>query len=264
MTDSKIIEKVTKLLALSESANPNEAAIALARAQKLMQEHSLSMSDVTLNGIVEQAEDVPSILKDKRLYTILANIVGRAFGLELFYHFRNNRISSVVFVGPNDRVPSACYAFTIIARNVAIAKKLFLAEQRQNLLEEYAMIWDMEVDEFKALFKSLNNFYLLFPDYKSEDNTRLRSATQAYIRGYLMSVYEKVEEFATTDEEQLLIEEYQSKHHPDLGSMRRTRVGLSKEDMAHYYQGERDGQEGFELFHGVNGSMTRHELTYQR
>ena len=52
MADQKILDKISKLLALSESDNPNEAAIALERAQKLMKEHSVTMTDVSLSLLV--------------------------------------------------------------------------------------------------------------------------------------------------------------------------------------------------------------------
>lgn len=41
-----IVAKIQKLLALSQSSNPNEAAMALSKAQALLQEHNLSMLDV--------------------------------------------------------------------------------------------------------------------------------------------------------------------------------------------------------------------------
>ena len=44
-----ILERIKKFLALSQSSNPAEAAIALSRAQKLMQEHSISIEDVNLS-----------------------------------------------------------------------------------------------------------------------------------------------------------------------------------------------------------------------
>ena len=41
MNKSELIEKIKKLLALSDSSNPNEAAIALSRAQKLMEKYKI-------------------------------------------------------------------------------------------------------------------------------------------------------------------------------------------------------------------------------
>ena len=43
---ASIIERVRKLLALSRSDNPHEAASAAAKAQALLSEYNLSMSDI--------------------------------------------------------------------------------------------------------------------------------------------------------------------------------------------------------------------------
>ena len=55
---TRIIEKVRKLLALSQSDNAHEAAAAAAKAQELLAEHNLSMADVP-------AEDARSICATK-------------------------------------------------------------------------------------------------------------------------------------------------------------------------------------------------------
>lgn len=264
MADSKILDKVSKLLALSESANPNEAAIALARAQKLMKEHALSMSDISLSSIMEQREDVPTILRDKRLYVILASIVGSAFGISYVYNFYGNKIKSVAFIGSKERVPSACYAFTIIARQVAIAKKLFVQQQRQELFDNYARHSVEGPELFYKLYKNLREFYRYHDFYKSQDTYDLKHAVQAYIHGYLSSIQDKVAAFAMDKEEQLLIEEFQAQHYPELSKMRNTKLRFSASDMAHYQQGQIDGQDSFELFHGVNGALSRRELTHKR
>jgi hypothetical protein len=43
----RILEKISKLLALSKSSNPNEAALAAEKAQALMDEHSITMSQIS-------------------------------------------------------------------------------------------------------------------------------------------------------------------------------------------------------------------------
>ena len=45
-TERTIISRIRKLLALSASSNPNEAASALAKANKLLLEHNLSMAQI--------------------------------------------------------------------------------------------------------------------------------------------------------------------------------------------------------------------------
>lgn len=46
MSRDRVIEKVRKLLALSNSSNEHEAALAAAHAQRLLAEHNLSMSEL--------------------------------------------------------------------------------------------------------------------------------------------------------------------------------------------------------------------------
>ena len=48
---SKIIEKVKKLLALSESNEPHEAALAMEKARALMTEHGISVSDLKVADV---------------------------------------------------------------------------------------------------------------------------------------------------------------------------------------------------------------------
>ena len=48
MTRERIIERVRKLLALSNSSNEHEAALAAAHAQRLLAEHNLAMSELEL------------------------------------------------------------------------------------------------------------------------------------------------------------------------------------------------------------------------
>ena len=48
--NEQVIARLQKLLALAGSDNPNEAALAMERAQALMREHDLSLADVALDG----------------------------------------------------------------------------------------------------------------------------------------------------------------------------------------------------------------------
>ena len=48
--DTTVLSKIKKLLALSTSSNPNEAALAAARAQELLMKHNLTMSQVETHG----------------------------------------------------------------------------------------------------------------------------------------------------------------------------------------------------------------------
>lgn len=63
--DHKVKEKLKKLLALAASDNEHEAALAMEKAQALMNEHNLSVRDVAEDGsgAVIKDEDVPGLTK---------------------------------------------------------------------------------------------------------------------------------------------------------------------------------------------------------
>jgi hypothetical protein len=48
--DTTVLTKIKKLLALSTSSNPNEAASAAAKAQELLMQHNLTMSQIETHG----------------------------------------------------------------------------------------------------------------------------------------------------------------------------------------------------------------------
>lgn len=48
MTETNILERIQKLLALSSSDNPNEAANAATRVQEMLRKHNLKMSEIPL------------------------------------------------------------------------------------------------------------------------------------------------------------------------------------------------------------------------
>jgi len=55
--NEKILDKLKKLLALSKSDNPHEAALALQRARKLMDTFGITAEDIVLNDIGEEISD---------------------------------------------------------------------------------------------------------------------------------------------------------------------------------------------------------------
>ena len=57
MKTNPIIEKIQKLLALANSSNEHEAALAAAHAQRLLSEHNLAMADVEAKQQRPQSAD---------------------------------------------------------------------------------------------------------------------------------------------------------------------------------------------------------------
>ena len=255
-TDNQaLMERIKKLMALAQSSNPNEASIALSRAQKLMQEHELSMDDINLSEIDTQNEAILPAMRDKVLFTLLAHIIMRAFGVEAIFKMRGKFFYAVSFIGPRSRLQAACYTFTILSRQAAQVKKDFSASVRQELKIKYSL--ELELEEAMS--------YVFGYEEKTRRfiNNEVQRQTKAYVRGWLNAVYTKVIDFAQSDSEIKLIESYMSKNHPNLTTMRRRRTRLSTSEWEAFEQGKIDGQNGVTLFQGINGQDTTAKLQFK-
>ncbi|MWP46254.1 DUF2786 domain-containing protein [Gilliamella sp. Pas-s27] len=118
--NEKYIEKIKKLLALAKSTNPNEAAIAMNQAIKLMVKHNISNKDVELSEIEEQ-----------RYFSILVSIITSAFGVRAYFTWENNK-RKVSFYGLRERPQLAAYTFDVLSVQLVKARKEFLSQQNGN------------------------------------------------------------------------------------------------------------------------------------
>ena len=106
MTRERVIEKVRKLLALSNSSNQHEAALAAAHAQRLLAEHNLSMSELEVQEegagevAIEVAKTVPKWLSS--LFATVAN------GFDCFPIVTTTSCSRLRFIGVGEDPAVAC------------------------------------------------------------------------------------------------------------------------------------------------------------
>lgn len=107
--NEKIIVRIKKLLALSESSNKHEAQNSLLKAQELLMKHKLSMQDIEEHEI----ETVP--IEDKITdFTFtkakwkgkLATLIANNLCCYCYYH-KGNRTNSITFLGREDDVAVA-------------------------------------------------------------------------------------------------------------------------------------------------------------
>jgi hypothetical protein len=86
-------DKIRKLLALSKSDNENEAAVALEKANRLMEEHGLGEKDIRF---------VKERVKSSRRYVawkaVIANAVSWLYGV---HHYRDTGSGEMIFTGEN-------------------------------------------------------------------------------------------------------------------------------------------------------------------
>jgi len=122
-----IKERIQKLLALSNSPNEHEAALALQKAQELLERYDLSMEEVfsfTVDNVHEY-----TAFSGKRIpawITWLASVIAEVFGIQTYTHCQyrytvnNKRLlqSDIQFVGFEADIMIAKHCFEYIRRGI--------------------------------------------------------------------------------------------------------------------------------------------------
>ncbi|MGY3571938.1 DUF2786 domain-containing protein [Vibrio paucivorans] len=231
MSNQKIIERIKKLLRLAaRSTSEGEAANALSQAQKLMAQHGLKDSAPELSDVSEafvksksQAVTLPVYLHR------LIGMISSAFGCKPVRTQDAQYQLGLTFIGHDERPDIAKYAYEVLERQLAKARKEYLKTQSKRL----------------------------------KKSTKVARA-DLFCGAWVMAVHEKIQALALTDEESTQITEYMHSMHPDLQTTKARDVSLAKArggDMAAINAGYKAGQD-VNLNHGVNGRETE-KLTQQ-
>lgn len=217
---NKVLEKIKKLLRLAKSSNQHEAALALSRAQKLMQEHGIGSDAPELAGVTDATIEALFKAKTPTKYLLmLAHSIGKAFGCEYYFKptLKNMRI---VFYGHNERPEIAGYVFTVLERQLTKARKEYL-------------------DTLSARMKRA---------------TKTKRADQ-FCEGWCMGVHSKIQQFALSEKERDELLSYKGKINLSDGKAREAKGAGRMADEAKY-QGYRSAKD-VTLNHGVNGEQLR-------
>jgi hypothetical protein len=129
-TDNKILEKIKKLLALSESPNEHEAASALAKAQALMAEHDVSSMHIQLADMVSgSVRSRTSARRPRDWEMALFRIITLAFGCELAWsNGEDKALGEYKIIGAKHRVAMAEYAASTLGRRLVQARAKYVAD----------------------------------------------------------------------------------------------------------------------------------------
>jgi hypothetical protein len=112
-----IIDKIKKLLALANSCNEHEAALAASHAQRLLAAHNLAMADISASDRPEQADRVETDVARSLPKWIrhLSSGVSSAFDCQAVHHPATGKMT---FIGVGADVQVAAYTFTYLDRTV--------------------------------------------------------------------------------------------------------------------------------------------------
>jgi hypothetical protein len=114
---SSIIGKIKKLLALADSCNEHEAALAAAHVQRLLAAHNLAMADINTSSSPEQADRIETDVARNlpKWVRHLSAGVSIAFDCQAIHHPVTGKMT---FIGVGADVQVAAYTFTYLDRTV--------------------------------------------------------------------------------------------------------------------------------------------------
>lgn len=129
----KVLIKIKKCLALSQSPEPEEAAAALRQAQKLMEKYNVSQADVGLAEIRDvEVKSVASVSRMKVWELHLLNIVAKAFGCEVLWRgarsYDQDNFGRYVLIGIESQVQLAQYTAEVMQRKLMAARLRYVSQ----------------------------------------------------------------------------------------------------------------------------------------
>ncbi len=228
---AKILDKVMKLLALSKSDNPNEAASALRKAQALMQMHGISNEDIDLS-LVHQVAVMMDRQKPLKHDALLINTIAKAFGVKPLVDYgldqNFNVRAKIQFIGFEHQPVLAAYCFDVLNRQMKLSRKKFIA--------------------------TLSN--------RCKPATKTKRA-DTFCFGWVATISSKVIKFAMTDEQSALIDRFVQKNHRSVEKTKaKARKGSTANQHSDFYAGSKAAKD-VDIHRPIHGQEVV-KLTHQK
>ncbi len=152
----RVLRRLKKILALTESSNPGEAAAAMQQANTLMQRYGFTSMDAQVSDVQEVACELSGaeVLRwEHSLISVVAKAMGVMAMKSSFKPVRGKRRprGSIIFVGENSRAEIAAYAFESLRRKLRRDVKASM----DAMLQKYAQNSDAKVslDDLRKVIK---------------------------------------------------------------------------------------------------------------
>ncbi|BAO62862.1 hypothetical protein PPC_3515 [Pseudomonas protegens Cab57] len=131
----RVIRKIKRCLALSQSSNENEAATAMRQAQSLMREYRLTEMDVRLSDVGEVESEISRAKRRPTWDRYLGSVIGEAFGIRSFSRRRwctatSRVVECEMYVGINPGPQIAMYAYETLLAKLTQARREYVARVR--------------------------------------------------------------------------------------------------------------------------------------
>ncbi len=263
-----ITRRIQRLLALSESSNPNEAAIALNRAQQMMKEFDINIDDINFYKVEELDVPVPSIIAITNILGSMSDAIKNAYGIYVCTA-GSGRSRVLRLFGEHFRLVAAEYTITVLSRMIVEARDAYhdkLIQERDSIV---IIDFDKQLHEYKTTHKRCTDKDLqrLFTQYNNQvQYKKLLSSTMttkvnAYISGWVNAVSQNIQPFDWREKEEEHINSYvKSKYHV---SRRTSYRNLSQMQMDCMRTGKEDGK-NVTIAQGVNTSVKRGQIGFDK
>lgn len=131
----RVIRKIKRCLALSQSSNENEAATAMRQAQSLMREYRLTEMDVRLSDVGEVESEMSRVKRRPTWDRNLGSVIGEAFSVRSFSRRHWCTATSCVveremFVGITPGPQIAMYAYETLLAKLIQARREYVSRVR--------------------------------------------------------------------------------------------------------------------------------------
>ena len=219
----KVKDKIKKLFALSKSSNPNEAASALAMAQKLIEDYGLIKTDIPTLDVLEDEAPRGSGNKPPVYEINLAISIAEAFGCRAMLSYEIDKESLAIrntykFIGIDYRPQIASYIATVLFRKMRMAR----------------------IQYVRSLYR-----------VRSRD-TKIRRGDE-FSKGWVSIVTQKLKAFTGTPEEETALEMYMKKYEKNGTVSGINRKAIGRYEYQDWYNGRKAGS-GVEIQHGIEGN----------
>lgn len=190
MDKEKVLDKIKKCLALSQSANEHEAAQALRQAQALMKKYEVNAEDVALSKVSEQKADRKMAFKLADWQWGVANMIADIFGCESY-----QRGKAMMFYGIGNRAEISAYAFDVVYRQISADRRKFLKTcrarkpaHRTYLADQFCGGWIVGAWRTVKKFEMSNEEKATMHGYKKKEHpdmaeARTRDAKSSILQG---------------------------------------------------------------------------------
>ena len=145
--DTTVLTKIKKLLALSTSSNPNEAASAAAKAQELLMQHNLTMSQIETHGQESQYCEAFVNTGSRVWRRLLLTAIAQSNFCDVVY---DPRIKSTALIGEAHNQEVVVYLYDYL---IGQLEPMALTAYKISGTTMHAKSWlDLSMSELLALF----------------------------------------------------------------------------------------------------------------